>query len=59
MVIPSTGMQPHVLAGTCKRELACKVGPVPPLTATPEVPSMGVTNLCQGAGVCPRHAEGA
>lgn len=48
MVIPSTGTWPRVLAGTRKRELACKAGPIPLLTAALEVPG----HLCQGTGVC-------
>lgn len=53
MVIPSAGTRPRVLAGTCKRELACRVGPVPLLMATLEVPR----HLCQNAGVCPKRVR--
>lgn len=52
MVIPSAGTQPHVLAGTSKRELACKVGPVPLLTARLEV----LGHLCQ-AVLCPKPVQ--
>lgn len=53
MVIPSAGSQPHVLAGTSKRELACKVGPVPLLTAGLEV----LGHLCQGSAVSPKPVQ--
>lgn len=53
MVIPSSGMQPHVLAGTSKRQLACRVGPVPLLTAVLEVPGQ----LCRGTAVCPKPVQ--
>lgn len=53
MVIPSAGTWPRILAGTCKRELACKVGPVPLLTAALEVPG----HLCENAGVCPGRVQ--
>lgn len=53
MVIPSAGARPRVLAGTCKRELACKVGPVLLLTAVLEVPG----HPCRGAGACPQRVR--
>lgn len=53
MVIPSAGSQPRVLAGTSKRELACKVGPVPLLTARLDIPG----HLCQGSAVCPKPVQ--
>lgn len=53
MVIPSAGTQPRVLAGTSKRELACRVGPVPLLPTRLEVPG----HLCQGSAVSPKPVQ--